>query len=305
MTPHPHPRPRARGRHRSDLRRGHLGQLERPGRLRQRHRLHDRQERRRRPRHRRRVSRRTPRPRGRRGGAHAALAPAAMVGAAYVAILGGAVPFLLFFGGLASTASTQAAFLHKTLIVWVALLAIPLLKEKLTWWHGAAIALLRAGPTGARGRRVLRPRPRHRHDRRRDTDVVSRDHRHQTAARRHHAMDRVPSPHGRRLPRASRVGRRDRRARRRDAPHLLAMGVGPADGRAARWLRAHVAPGAVARTRRGRHRRAGAWRDRDRRARGRLRRRPLAAKAPWLALLAAGGVLVWLAPAPRGRRALT
>jgi drug/metabolite transporter (DMT)-like permease len=48
-------------------------------------------------------------------------------GLTYVAILGGAVPFLLFFGGLASTASTQAAFLHKTLIVWVALLAIPLL----------------------------------------------------------------------------------------------------------------------------------------------------------------------------------
>ncbi len=34
---------------------------------------------------------------------------------------------------------------------------------------------------------------------------------------------------------------------------------------------------------------------------------PLAAKAPWLALLAAGGLLVWLAPRtdPAGRRALT
>jgi len=72
-------------------------------------------------------------------------------GLAYVAILGGAVPFLLFFAGLASTASTQAAFLHKTLIVWVALLAVPLLKEKLTPWHGAAIALLVLGQLGLAG----------------------------------------------------------------------------------------------------------------------------------------------------------
>lgn len=72
-------------------------------------------------------------------------------GLAYVAILGGAVPFLLFFAGLASTASTQAAFVHKTLIVWVALLAVPLLKERLTPWHGAAIALLVLGQLGLAG----------------------------------------------------------------------------------------------------------------------------------------------------------
>jgi len=78
-------------------------------------------------------------------------------GLAYVAILGGAVPFLLFFGGLASTASTQAAFLHKTLIVWVALLAIPLLKEKLTLWHGAAIVLLLLGQLGLAGTVAFAP----------------------------------------------------------------------------------------------------------------------------------------------------
>ncbi len=78
-------------------------------------------------------------------------------GLAYVAILGGAVPFLLFFGGLASTASTQAAFLHKTLIVWVALLAVPLLKEKLTVWHGAAIVLLVLGQWGLGGAVSLAP----------------------------------------------------------------------------------------------------------------------------------------------------
>lgn len=78
-------------------------------------------------------------------------------GLAYVAILGGAVPFLLFFGGLASTASTQAAFLHKTLIVWVALLAIPLLKEKFTLWHAAAIVLLLLGQLGLTGTVALAP----------------------------------------------------------------------------------------------------------------------------------------------------
>ena len=78
-------------------------------------------------------------------------------GLVYVAILGGAVPFLLFFGGLASTASTQAAFVHKTLIVWVALLAVPLLKERITVWHGVAIALLVVGQWGLGGAVTLAP----------------------------------------------------------------------------------------------------------------------------------------------------
>ncbi|WP_062135084.1 DMT family transporter [Demequina aestuarii] len=68
-----------------------------------------------------------------------------------VAVLGGAVPFVLFFEGLASTASTQAAFLHKTQLVWVAVLAVLLLKEKLTWWHGAAIVLLIVAQFGLAG----------------------------------------------------------------------------------------------------------------------------------------------------------
>ena len=78
-------------------------------------------------------------------------------GLLYVAILGGAVPFLLFFSGLASTESTRAAFVHKTLIIWVALLAVPLLKERLTVWHGAAIALLLVGQLGLTGAVSLTP----------------------------------------------------------------------------------------------------------------------------------------------------
>lgn len=81
-------------------------------------------------------------------------------GLAYVAVLGGAVPFVLFFEGLASTASTQAAFLHKTLVVWVAVLAVVVLKEPLTWWHGAAIALLVLAQWGIAGGGVaLTPDP--------------------------------------------------------------------------------------------------------------------------------------------------
>ena len=70
---------------------------------------------------------------------------------AVVAIFGGAVPFVLFFTGLAQTASTQAAFLHKTQVVWVAVLAVLLLKERLTWWHGAAISLLILAQLGLAG----------------------------------------------------------------------------------------------------------------------------------------------------------
>lgn len=62
-----------------------------------------------------------------------------------VAVVGGSVPFVLFFEGLARASSTQAAFIHKTLVVWVALLAVPLLKERLSWAHFAAIGLLVAG----------------------------------------------------------------------------------------------------------------------------------------------------------------
>jgi drug/metabolite transporter (DMT)-like permease len=64
---------------------------------------------------------------------------------ALVGLIGGSVAFVLFFEGLAQASSTQAAFIHKTLIVWVALLAVPLLHEKLTWLHWGAIALLLAG----------------------------------------------------------------------------------------------------------------------------------------------------------------
>lgn len=60
-------------------------------------------------------------------------------------VIGGSVPFALFFSGLALTSATSAAFIHKTLFLWVALLAMPLLKERLNWLQGAALALLAVG----------------------------------------------------------------------------------------------------------------------------------------------------------------
>ena len=62
-----------------------------------------------------------------------------------IAVIGGSVPFVLFFEGLARAEATQAAFIQKTLVVWVAILAVPLLHERLGWPHVAAIALLLAG----------------------------------------------------------------------------------------------------------------------------------------------------------------
>jgi drug/metabolite transporter (DMT)-like permease len=68
-----------------------------------------------------------------------------------IAVVGGSVPFVLFFEGLARASATEAAFIHKTLIVWVALLAVAFLGERLGRWHVAAIVLLVAGQAAAAG----------------------------------------------------------------------------------------------------------------------------------------------------------
>jgi drug/metabolite transporter (DMT)-like permease len=66
-------------------------------------------------------------------------------GVAAVVVIGGSVPFVLFFEGLARAEATQAAFIHKTLVVWVALLAVAILRERLGPLHLAAITLVVAG----------------------------------------------------------------------------------------------------------------------------------------------------------------
>jgi drug/metabolite transporter (DMT)-like permease len=70
---------------------------------------------------------------------------ATVAGCAFVGLIGGGVAFALFFEGLARATSADAAFLHKTLVLWVALLAVPLLRERLSWLHAVAIVLLLTG----------------------------------------------------------------------------------------------------------------------------------------------------------------
>ena len=68
--------------------------------------------------------------------------PERIAGLAAVAVVGGSVPFLLFFESLARASSIQAAFIHKTLVVWVTLLAVPLLSKRIGPAHVATIGLL-------------------------------------------------------------------------------------------------------------------------------------------------------------------
>ena len=50
----------------------------------------------------------------------------------FIGLIGGSIPFLLFFKGLQMTTGTTSAFIHKTMFVYIAIFAIVFLKEKLT-----------------------------------------------------------------------------------------------------------------------------------------------------------------------------
>lgn len=52
-----------------------------------------------------------------------------------IAIVGGSIPFILFFEGLRSVSATNANLIHKTLFIWVAIMAIPVLGERLNVWQ--------------------------------------------------------------------------------------------------------------------------------------------------------------------------
>lgn len=62
-----------------------------------------------------------------------------------IGAIGGSIPFVLFFTGLAQASAPSAAFIHKTLFIWVALLAVPLLGERLGLAQLAALAVLLVG----------------------------------------------------------------------------------------------------------------------------------------------------------------
>jgi drug/metabolite transporter (DMT)-like permease len=70
---------------------------------------------------------------------------AQLAGLVAVALIGGGLAFVLFFEGLAQASSTEAAILHKTLVLWVALAAPWLLGERAGWPVAAGIMGLLAG----------------------------------------------------------------------------------------------------------------------------------------------------------------
>jgi drug/metabolite transporter (DMT)-like permease len=62
-----------------------------------------------------------------------------------IGILGGGVAFLLFFTGLAMASAPSAAFIHKTMVIWVAMMAGPFLGERLGLAPILALGVLIAG----------------------------------------------------------------------------------------------------------------------------------------------------------------
>lgn len=60
-----------------------------------------------------------------------------------IGLIGGSIPFLLFFKGLSLTSSAEASFIHKTMFIFTAILAGLFLKEKigLRFLFGALILL--------------------------------------------------------------------------------------------------------------------------------------------------------------------
>jgi drug/metabolite transporter (DMT)-like permease len=62
-----------------------------------------------------------------------------------IGVVGGGIAFVLFFSGLAMASAPSAAFIHKTMFVWVALMAGPFLGERLGWAPLAALGVLLLG----------------------------------------------------------------------------------------------------------------------------------------------------------------
>jgi len=67
------------------------------------------------------------------------------LGLCLIAVIGGSIPFVLFFTGLAMATAPTAAFIHKTMFIWVAFLAVPLLGERLGMIQVGALGVLLLG----------------------------------------------------------------------------------------------------------------------------------------------------------------
>jgi drug/metabolite transporter (DMT)-like permease len=71
-------------------------------------------------------------------------APRTWIGLVALGVIGGSVPFILFFTGLSEVTAPGAAVIHKTLFVWVALLAVVFLRERIGALQVAALVILLA-----------------------------------------------------------------------------------------------------------------------------------------------------------------
>src|SRR3972149_7017197 len=49
-----------------------------------------------------------------------------------IGLVGGSIPFLMFFKGLQMTSAANASFIHKTMFIYVAILAAIFLKERIS-----------------------------------------------------------------------------------------------------------------------------------------------------------------------------
>jgi drug/metabolite transporter (DMT)-like permease len=84
------------------------------------------------------------------------LRPRQSAGLMALAVIGGSVPFILFFSGLAAATGPGAGLIQKTMFIWVAALAIVFLGEKLGIAQVVALValfggVLLIGPTGGLG----------------------------------------------------------------------------------------------------------------------------------------------------------
>lgn len=68
-----------------------------------------------------------------------------------IGVIGGGLPFALFFSGLALTGAVTGTLIHKSLFFWTALIAVPVLGERLTWKQLLGYAAVLFGTYGAAG----------------------------------------------------------------------------------------------------------------------------------------------------------
>lgn len=62
-----------------------------------------------------------------------------------IAVVGGSIPFLLFFKGLSMANAANASFIQKTMFLYIALFGVYFLKEKLNWISAVGVSALMIG----------------------------------------------------------------------------------------------------------------------------------------------------------------